>query len=334
MFPYPASTRQLFQALGIDWPDPDNEEAASDPYAVHAALSNWTNDLCGQLSNTEFENGTWPVSPALLDAMRAALADQRGNYAGDDLAYCLVRCGCRQPETIAGLSAWDAQLFRWSAAGLRARDLLAKFSQIGMAGSPDAEDLDRLDRCLSDPGAAIAHYSSGSIRGTILKGRVFSASLYSNGDDHDYAALLRQMAAHAGLGARIANASQVGLDDEDFYTSAQAQLRDIVPDALKETAPFADPETYWKISFDLDDVSQTIFVPGSYAWMNDLGLALQFDAVLARLGRPERVLRFSGGRNENNSFWGHYIVADPRQFAALCSELGIPLEHFTGVGHG
>lgn len=332
MFPLPPSSKRLFQALDAYTPVPKSEEEARDFYPLHSALSDWKNALYSRLPRAEYESGTWPASPELLDAMRAALADQRGNYAGDELAYCLVRCGCRQAETIAGLSAWDAQLFRWSAAGLRARDLLAKFAQIGVAGSPEPDDLDRLDRCLLDPAAALAHYSSGNVTGTVLKGKTFLASLYSSGDDHDHSGLFEKMASHAGLGQQITNVRQTAMNDEDFTASAEAQLDGIVPHALKKTAQFADPETYWKMSFDVEGTSQTVFIPGSFAWMNDVALALQFDALLARLGRPERVLRFGAGRNEGDSFWGHYIIAEPRQFSALCGELGIPLDPFTTAG--
>jgi hypothetical protein len=121
---------------------------------------------------------------------------------------------------------------------------------------------------------------------------------------------------------------------EDFTASAQAQLAAIVPDALKGAPLFAEPETFWKISFDFEGVSEAVFVPGGFAWMNDAGLALHFDALLARSGRPERVLRFGDGRNESSSFRGRYIIAPPQQFSALCSELGIPLQPFTGAGHG
>jgi hypothetical protein len=334
IFHFAPSTKQLFKALKFDWGDPANEEQARDIYPIDAALSDWKNRLYDHLSEEEYERGTWPASSELLDAMRAALADQRGNYAGDLLAYCLVRCGCRQAETIAGLSAWDAQLFRWRASGLSARDLLEKFEKIGVAGNPAAEDLDKLDSWLSDPVAALAHYGSGNITGTVLKGRVFLASLYSSGDDLEYAALFQEMARHAEPALQISKVSQVAADRslEDFTASAEAQLADIVPDTLKGGFLFTDPETFWKISYDFEGVSEAVFVPGSFAWMNDVGLALHFDAMLARLGRPERVLKFGGGRNESDSFWGRYIIAPPQQFYAVCNELGIPLDPFTGIG--
>jgi hypothetical protein len=226
MFQFAPSTTQLFKALAFDWPDPVNEEQACDMYPIDAALSNWTNRLYGQLSKEEYERGTWPASSELMDAVRAALADQRGNHAGDLLAYCLVRCGCRRAETIAGLSAWDAQLFRWRAAGLSARDLIAKFEKIGMAGNPAAEDLDQLDKWLSDPASALAHYGSGNITGTVLKGRVFMASLYSSGDDLEYAALFEAMASHARPPLPVSSVSQLAADysEEDFTAGAEAQL--------------------------------------------------------------------------------------------------------------
>lgn len=71
-------------------------------------------------------------------------------------------------------------------------------------------------------------------------------------------------------------------------------------------------------------------VPGDFSWLNDAAVAMHFDALLARLGRAERVLRFGGRGNDTDAFQGHYIIAPPQAFAALCSELGIPLKDFTG----
>lgn len=333
MFHFLPNTKRLFQALQFEWPDPQDKRQACDIYPIHASLTAWSNTLYNQLPKAQYDQGIWPSSPDLMDALRAALADQRGNYAGDALAYGLVRCGCREPETIAGLSAWDAQLFRWSAAGFSARDLLAKFEKIGVAGNPSDEDLERLDGWLSDPTAALATYGSGNITGTVLKGKTFSASLYSSGDDLEYAELFHDMAVHAGLSALISNVDQVEMHDaaEDFTARAQAQLAHIVPVALTTKPLFAEPETFWKIQFDVDGRSEMVFIPGNFSSMNDVVLALHFDALLARLNRPERVLRFGDGRNESSSFCGNYIIAPPQQFTALCRELGIPLMPFTGT---
>ncbi|MES2900191.1 MAG: hypothetical protein V4723_10710 [Pseudomonadota bacterium] len=323
----------LFQALQFEWPEPESQDQACDLYPIQASLTDWHNTLYNQLPSAQYDRGIWPSSPELLEAMRAALADQRGNYAGDALAYSLVRCGCRRSETVAALSAWDAQLFRWSAAGFSARDLLTKFEKIGVAGNPSDEDLARLDGWLADPTAALANYGCGNITGTILKGKAFSASLYSSGDDLEYDSLFRDMASHAGLSALITNVEQVAMHDatEDFTALAKAQLNQLVPVELTSRPLFAEPETFWKIQFDVDGRSENIFVPGNYSSMNDVGLALHFDALMARLNRPERVMRFADGRNDSGSFWGRYIIGPPQELTALCGELGIPLMPFTGT---
>lgn len=111
------STERLYAVLQAELPAPE----------VHAAMVVWENALFHTLPRDAFNSGTWPAQPALLAAMRAALADQRGNYAGDHLAYCLVRCGCREPDTMAGLCAWDAQLFRWQEAPRKASWCRATF---------------------------------------------------------------------------------------------------------------------------------------------------------------------------------------------------------------
>ncbi len=331
MYSFLPSMKQLFEALNFDWPEPDNEEEARDAYAVTSALTDWENTLYRQLSDNEFTHGAWPASPELLAALRAALADHRGNYAGDRLAYCLVRCGCREPETIAGLCAWDAQLFRWSAAGFSAEDLLAKFEAIGVAGNPAAEDLEKLNRWLSDPAAALANYSSGNITGTVLKGRGIIGSLYDNGGCPAYGEVFQELVGHAEPALPILRVNAEPVEDEDIDPMElfHAQIDDAVPQELI-AAISGEPEVFWRISFDFDGASDAVIVPGSYSWVNDAAVALQIDAILARRGRPERVLRFGNGRNDEGSFWGQYIIAHPRKFSALCSELGIPLNDFTG----
>ena len=329
MFEFLPSTRHLFKVLEFDWlPEPEN-----DKYPISAALTAWENRLYKQLSEKDFKNGTWPASPALLSALRAALSDQRGNYAGDKLAYCLVRCSCRQPETISGLCAWDSQLFLWRDAGLSAEDLLNKFQSIGAAGNPQIEDLQRLNHWLSDPGAALAHYSSGNLAETVLKGKIIYGRLYSDELSPKYVELFQEFAAHTVPALPISNVIQKPLEDEpeDITEKVQAQMADIIPDELKNIPIFQYPETFWQIDFDFEGTTNTVYVSGDFTWVNDAGLALQFDNILAQLGRSERVIRLGDGRNDTGSSWGLFIIADPLPFAALCNELGIPLNDFTGA---
>ena len=121
---FPPSVESLFAALDIKVPRPPSEEKARDPYLIWSALSQWENALYMRLSEEQYAKGTWPATASQMEALRGALEDQKGNYAGNRLAYTLVRCGCREVDTISGLCAWDAQLFRWKNVGLSAADLL------------------------------------------------------------------------------------------------------------------------------------------------------------------------------------------------------------------
>lgn len=333
MFSFLPSTKALFSALQFEWPEPENEEQAQDPDPINAALTEWQNALYYQLSTEELDHGTWPASAELIDALRAALADQRGNGAGYQLAYCLVRCGQRDPDIIAGLSLCDSQLFRWNAAGLSAGDLLARFQAVGVAGNPADGDLDKLNHWLSDPATALANYSFGNLSSTVLKGRTIIGNLYDGGDGSlEYAQLFGEWAGKVEPALPISKVSQMPMEGGlvEVTEAVQAQMGERIPPELKDTPIFEQSDNFWKISFELDGVPNAVYVPGKGAWINEAGLAVQFDAILARLGRKERVLKIGDNCRNPDSFYGRYIIAPPREFSALCRELGIPLVDFTG----
>ncbi|HEY0064450.1 MAG TPA: hypothetical protein VGC21_20200 [Telluria sp.] len=334
------STVALLRTLGADWSARAAPDGADDARAIQTALRAWENRLYHVLPAASRDSATWPAAPELLAALRASLADQRATPAGAYLAYCLVRCGCRDSATIDGLCAWDAQLFRWQAAGYSARDLLAKFNAIGMAGQPGADALDRFDARLADPGAALAEYGSSHCAGTLLQGRWFVASLCDNDGCPNYAGLLTSIANRAllpitAVTQESTESAFAHLADSDYGALVerfQAEIDTWVPKKIQHAYLFSEPETWWQISFAFAGAPEHMIVPGDWSWVNDAGLALRCDAILARLGRPERVLKFGPGRNEGESA-GAYVVARPEAFAGVCAELGIPLSDFTGILH-
>ena len=196
MLAYLPSTQVLLESLGLEWPDPRSEEETLDLTPVSAALVDWENRLGASLFEADFDRGRWPATPELLAALRAALVDRCGDAVGHHIAYCLVRCGCRQATTIAGLCEWDRQLSCWRELGLSSQDLLARLQ---VAGEPEASDVEKLDGWLADPAAVLAFYGVGNLAATLLKGRVLSASLYDNGGEPDYRSLLRGLGRLAGL---------------------------------------------------------------------------------------------------------------------------------------
>lgn len=333
MSSYLPGTKLLFNVRNDVWPDTEDDEPLDDQHAIDALLTDWHNELYSQLDESERKHGKWPSNHELLAALRAALAEQNGNAAGEKLAYSLVRCGCRAEATIAGLGKWDAQLFRWSAAGWKAEDLFAKFQAIGAAGNPAQEELQMLNQWLADPAAYLANYGSGKLASTLFKGRTAIGSLYQNGAYPEFAELFTDLARITSPALPISNVTQAATEDqnEDLSADIQAQMDDLIPPELQDLPIFSEADSTWQIQFDFAGTSETIYVQSNSTWLNDTVVALQFDRILARQGRCERVVRFAGGRNDDDAFWGKYIIVNPVPFATLCAEVGIPLQDFTGV---
>jgi len=82
----------------------------------------------------------------------------------------------------------------------------------------------------------------------------------------------------------------------------------------------------WKVTYTLHGVTDALHVYGDSTWLNDIGLIAEFNALLTRLGRQDRVVKFGKTRGDSSAFKGTYIVTDPTSFVPLCQELAIPLE--------
>lgn len=332
MFSFKPSTTRLFAALNFDWPEPENEEQAEDAYPVHCALTDWTNRLYSELSQEQYENGTWPASQELHKALRDVLADLRNHDVAQELAYSLVRCGFLDEEVLSALCPWDAMLFRWKAAGFSIGDIFAKFKAAGVAGSPTVEDLEKVECYLENPVAHISRNASSHLLHTILKGRTFICSLYANGEYPHYTSLFENIALHANPPLAVTQVKLIPLEDEliDVTSKIHLDMAGQIPDALESLQIFEQPETFWKLSFEISSVEKVFYIPGDFCWLKDIALAKQCDRLLANLGRTDRVLRFGISRVDCGSFWGRYTVADPFAFSTVCQELGIPLADFTG----
>src|SRR3954464_1876270 len=101
MLEYLPSTQRILDLLmHREWGEPRDLNEARDPYPVDAALSEWENEVLGKLPDDQYRRGIWPSTPELLSALRDALEDQRGNYAGERLAFALAHCGCHEPDVI------------------------------------------------------------------------------------------------------------------------------------------------------------------------------------------------------------------------------------------
>jgi hypothetical protein len=325
------STRQLLDQLPHrTWDTPATDEDAKGPAAVLAFLDEWQDEVLRKtLAADQFNSSAmWPASPALIAAMRAALLDQRGNEAGERLAFALVRAGCREPATLTALNRWDGLPFRWNAAGLIADSLLQKLQSIGVAGEISPEERSRFNGWLTDPGSAML-VSSPKMPGTLLmQGKVASAALYDKDGCPGYKKLLEAWAAAMTPPLALVNVNQKSVADilaalpADMFISK----KDILPPHLKKDPAFMKSETFWKVGFVHKGKTYAFFVPGDFAHVNDGALADEFKLLLRELRRPERVLRLADQRGQDGTLWGNYVVAEPAKAFPLFSSLGIPLQ--------
>jgi hypothetical protein len=325
MFEYPPTKLKLLKLLGCDW-KPQDAESVTDPYIIFAALQTWDNEvLYGNVPDDVYKNGTWPCSAELLAAMRAALAEEQRDYGSYQLAYVLVRCGCRNAETIAGLNPFDQLLFSWSAEGLTANSLFEKFKNIGAADIPDLEYLQKLDAWLADPGTGLCHVSNPDH--ALLSGRLFYGSLHSNECWPKYADLFSAMAAHASPALIVGDVTQENLGGQliDITEQTHAAMGADFPDELRQMPILKAEHSFWKISFTFMEVKTAIYVTGDDTWINDIGLAKEFNQLLVKLNRKDRVIRLKEGRHGSGSF-RDYIITEPAPLIALCNELKIPVD--------
>lgn len=331
-FSFLPSTYQLFNALSFEWPEPENNKQAEDTYQIYSAVLDWANALYYKLSENVYSEGIWPVDEHVLNALRDALVDQKGNYAGDLIAYTLIRCGCREQATIDAMNLCDSQLLRWRAKGLSAVSLLERCKEAGAAGAPGTADLAKINDWLANPMGALAHYSAGNVTGTLFKGRCFYHSLHYNGEEPNYVGLLKGLLALAQPAISVSNVEQeyLELDYESYESLVQPELDKLSPAGVADKLVPVLYEVVWKVKFAVSGKQYVWYIPGYFAWLNDGLLSLYINNLLEELGHPERVHRFAGNRNESESFWGNYIVTEPTGFVSLCSELGIPLKELYG----
>jgi hypothetical protein len=313
-----------------EWGPPSNEAEANGPYTVDACLAEWEDGVLAASLSKEELNGaaTWPASPELVDALRAALADQRGNYAGERLAFALVRCGCRAPETLTALNRWDALPFRWHAAGFTAATLLARLREAGMAGAVADADLARLDAWLDDPATAVTRRAPGYAGSILMQAKVVTMALHDNDGEVRYKELLEAWAGAMSPPLVLKNLVQKNgaLILNALPADMLVSVRDILPTRLKDNPEFTLSETFWKLSCTCNGKAFEFFVAGDYAHLNDGALAAEFKLLLRRLRRPERVHRLAEVRAGSPAFWGNYVVADPATVFPICAALGIPLQ--------
>ena len=290
-----ASTRPLLVAAGLDpevailranrFPDED--------MAVRRAVDAISKRVRAA-HGADVHWGDWPAEPGTIAALQAALPDNAGDRRGHDIAWALIHYGLRDAATFAALHPWDRLMFEWQAKGLDEAGVSAVLQDAGFAPLAPPPAGKGLDPWIRDPVRGMG--CGWSLVGSIFEAQLHVAALYSNCEPPRHARLLQDLARHASPPVEL-EASEHGLEGEHDY----------------------------HVDYAIDGERHGFDCTGWHEWPDTARVLDEFDAAMARLGRPERVFHFATPREEDAG-WGFFVVHDGARFAACNRVLGLPLE--------
>jgi hypothetical protein len=329
---FKSSTRALFKLLG--WDDryhfrDENEEI----YRVHEICVELSSRAYGEHGEEIYKYGTWVVDLEIFDAMRNALVDHQNNYAGQSLAYTLLRCGCRRTETLAQLHPWHRLMFRWHEEGYTANHIATMLQEAGIVDQLPQESIGKITSWLQNPASILDHIS---IICELFGSRVVYASLLDIGFEPRHDELFRDLAKSAVPIISLSSISQAIGTQERFKDVSETTVLTMqepggttVEYSLSSQRTggigvFSDQDSHWVIQYVLNDATYQFMVDCKGTWMNVEPVIEQFNQLMDRINRREHAFRFGTGYEENGE-WGLFIVADRDRFPQLAEQLHIPL---------
>ena len=324
---YKPSTRRLFKLVG--WEERYSYTSEEDEtYQVHCVVV--------ELGNRAYVAKAWVAGQAAIDSLREALADNSQSYAGTSLAYALVKSGCRQPQTMASLDAWDALMFKWNSEGLTAGRVISLLQEAGIAIDLPAKRIDEINVLIADPPSALG--KGLAIPYLLLEGPVQYASLRDICFTPEHHSLFEKLAHSAIPPVPVRNVRQ-SLDSEERFvdvsdtTELSMQTADGPisfrfgdhPQFSREGVKVLSASgAHWVIQYDLDSSPHAFFAEARGTWMDVGAVTTNFNQLMTTLGRSERAFRFADGREDSGEFGG-FIVADSGRFPELARRLHMPL---------
>jgi hypothetical protein len=101
-------------------------------------------------------------------------------------------------------------------------------------------------------------------------------------------------------------------------------MGDVIPPEMRGFPILRVNDADWKVAYTLRGVTDVLHIYGDSTWLNDIGLISEFNALLTRLGRRDRVIKFGKTRGDSSSFLGNYIVTDPTSLFLFARNLLFP----------
>src|ERR1700712_5218634 len=86
-----------------------------------------------------------PTDSQVVSGLRVALGENFGSESADYISWCLVRYGCRQKPTMAGLHPWEGLMFEWQQRKASAPRISLMLREGGLEKPLKADALEAID---------------------------------------------------------------------------------------------------------------------------------------------------------------------------------------------
>ena len=311
-----ATSLQLFRVVGYPENVGRSQFEDDEPYHVQMAVEALENHVQRVLGKSKYANEAWPLNARTLDALRAALDDNRGNYAAKYLARALVRGASREPDVMASLDGWDRLMFTWNQEDLTAERAADELQRSGL-GALVTEDIDALRGWLRNPLSAVD--KAWDVATALFGDSLVLAWRKDLEEDAGHDKMLGDLFAKAKPAVEVANLEQTVNVPERFvpFPSEEDPRRQ----AMFKGAPvYIDAADHFIVSFSHHGESHQFTVKNGGKWMDWDGVMRYFDYFMANLGRSERVYDL-----QVDPWLGGFIVARVESAEHVVRQLHIPM---------
>ncbi len=244
--------------------------------------------------DAESRRSTGPADGQVLGALRTALGENFGIEAGDYIAWALVHYGCRQKPTLASLQPWERLMFEWQERHATTPRVALLLRAVGFSATLAAASLEALDGWIANPATALG-------QGPAIVAAMFGPRLVVEGRRDD------------GFGPG---------HDVLFHELLRAAVPPVAIESLRQRSQAGGGGSYWVIEY-AQGGRDWAFNASANGEVVDIDAVMEaVDALMERLGRPDRVFQLAPGRAGQGA---HFIVADAARFDELVNRLRLPV---------
>jgi hypothetical protein len=237
-----------------------------------------------------------PTDSQVVAALRVVLGENFGGESADYTSWALVRYGCRQKPTMAALHPWEGLMFEWQQRRASAPRIALMLRDAGLAKPLKAASLESLDGWVTDPVKALGEATD--IVEALFGERLVSYNLHDDGSTPAHDTLF------GGLVASLL---------------PQGRLQQ-----LRQTLVRGAERATWHVDYTFEDETAVFEATASGSTLDVDSVMAGVDALLERIGRPERVYRLAPGRYNNGEI-GVFVLADANRFPEVAWRLRLPL---------